>query len=231
MEKKLKTSEYVVAFIDVLGASIMIDTDADGSLNAIHKTFQNAMESFKKAHEVVDFDISIFSDNIVIAKQVTEDDYFEKSFYYIQILSAIVQIHFLKKGILIRGGIAHGNFFQDELMVWGQALVQSHYLESKVAIFPRIVVDPQLIKESCIEIEEMLHSEFLLKQDNDDLLFIDYLRDSDKAKDLILRELAGQKDKETQFEKKPDVLQKYGWHYSYLKGKLAEGNADEQNEE
>ncbi len=42
LEKKLKTENYIVAFIDVLGAKEMIKKDADGSLNTIHSVYEKS---------------------------------------------------------------------------------------------------------------------------------------------------------------------------------------------
>ena len=60
-------------------------------------------------------------------------------------ISAIIQVQFLKHGLLTRGGIASGSYFVDDMMVWGTALVKAHSLENSIAVYPRIVVDPELI--------------------------------------------------------------------------------------
>ena len=46
MEKEYKTSEHIVAFIDVLGASEKIKQNATESLNTVHFVYE---ESLRKA--------------------------------------------------------------------------------------------------------------------------------------------------------------------------------------
>lgn len=46
--------------------------------------------------------------------------------------------------LLARGGISCGNFFKDERMIWGNALIQAYKLEGQIAIYPRIIVEPEI---------------------------------------------------------------------------------------
>ena len=45
---KHKLEEYVVAFIDILGASKKIKDDSEKSLNIVHTVFENALVSCEK---------------------------------------------------------------------------------------------------------------------------------------------------------------------------------------
>lgn len=77
-QKKIQTDEYVVAFIDILGASEMIKKDADGSLRRIHKIYDKARRMYKKFTDYPNagkefLTIRIFSDNIVIAAPTSKE--------------------------------------------------------------------------------------------------------------------------------------------------------------
>jgi hypothetical protein len=52
-----------------------------------------------------------------------------------------------KDGIFMRGAVSHGDLFMDGDYVFGPGLVRSYELAEKVAVFPRIILDPDLIKE------------------------------------------------------------------------------------
>ena len=44
-------------------------------------------------------------------------------------------------GWLLRGGISIGQLLIDDVMVWGETLLKSYYLEDKIANYPRIISD------------------------------------------------------------------------------------------
>jgi hypothetical protein len=85
--------------------------------------------------------VSTFSDNIVISsvpdKEITP--YFLREMATIQLMTASM-------GFLLRGGIVVGDIIHDEEVVFGPALNRAYELESKVAIYPRIVVDEPVLK-------------------------------------------------------------------------------------
>ena len=46
--KEYKTTEHIVAFIDILGATAKIKENVDESLNAVHKTYDLAIRSLEQ---------------------------------------------------------------------------------------------------------------------------------------------------------------------------------------
>ncbi len=148
-DKEYKTSEYVVAFIDILGATNAIMKQTDASLDVIHKIYENAIKTFSK-FQMVDFkrpQVKIFSDNIVVAIPYDKDHRKNDALFAVAVMSSSLQANFLAHGWLTRGGISAGHFFVDDVMVWGSALVRAYKLESEVAYFPRVVIDPALAHE------------------------------------------------------------------------------------
>lgn len=49
------------------------------------------------------------------------------------------------QGIYTRGGVSYGSFYSDDNIIFSSALVKAYILESKTAIYPRIVIDKKLI--------------------------------------------------------------------------------------
>lgn len=78
----------------------------------------------------------------------------------------------LKCGYKPRGAVTKGAFYSDDIFVWGSALVNAYLLESKEAIYPRILVDKTVANEAGEHL-----SDFLLFYDKeDDKQCLNYLR-------------------------------------------------------
>jgi hypothetical protein len=84
---------------------------------------------------------SSFSDNMVVT-QVPDD----RTKMLVQHL-ANTQLGSALMGFLVRGGITVGNVVHDDEVVFGPGLNRAYELESTIAKFPRIVLDPNVKKE------------------------------------------------------------------------------------
>jgi len=62
----------------------------------------------------------------------------------IRILHAVAE-RALRIGLLIRGGLALGQFYHRDGVVFGEALVEAYALESKIANTPRILVSNHIV--------------------------------------------------------------------------------------
>lgn len=172
MEQNYKTTIATVAFVDVLGSSKAIKTDADNSLNAIHTAYDETIIEFKRYHSklLTEPKVDIFSDNIILSNEVTEGNE-KNAFRSIIFFSALLQMNMWINGLLVRGGISCGSFFSDEKMIWGNALIKAHNLESQIAIYPRIVVEPEIAEIlSPTMLTPKLH---MICEDFDGIYFID----------------------------------------------------------
>ena len=170
-----KALEYIKLNYDY--ALIVHDKDKNElQMNILHNLYEFSIKVTKETalEENKDIKFKIFSDNIIIAKKVSEDK--EQRVKDIRSL-LLCAGHFQdcaassSVGWMLRGGITIGQFFIDDVMVWGSALVKAYYLEDKVAVYPRIVIDNSIVQE--IESEEAL-KEFLRK-DFDNLYFLNFL--------------------------------------------------------
>lgn len=133
--------EQIVAFIDILGFSSLIDKMEDD--NKLHETLHWALtyiHSFKK-HAKEDntaqanLNISVFSDCIVITGDL-------KEFHSIIWAAGWLQAQLLGYGILTRGGISTGKIFHSDEILYGKGMLKAYAIESKAAVYPRIVLDP-----------------------------------------------------------------------------------------
>ena len=224
MAETLKTSDYIVAFIDILGSKQRIKDDCDGSLNVVHNVYEKSLALFGDLFkERVKFHVSIFSDNIVIATKVENEKLLQWYFQTTHFMAAILQGNFLFNNLLVRGAITRGSFYCDDLMVWGKALVQAYTLESSVAFYPRIIVDPNLIGEMGLTVQKN-DEHYWLIQDVDGMFYLDYLQAKyiKNFRHMILSELERYDDRIIKALDMPNVAQKVIWHLEYIKKKAAE---------
>ena len=227
--KEYEEKEAVVAFIDVLGSSEEMKRDPQNALNTIHNAYNDALEIYNtifKTHRNK-MQIRIFSDNIVLSYPC-EIIGLKKAFYFIVVLSALIQEKLLHYNVLSRGGIAYGGFFFDEVMIWGNALVQAYNLESAVAIYPRIIIHPNLIADvdyfnkktnnDSVDITNWI------TQDQDGLCYVDYFN-AKFMKDplfMITVFIGDNERRKANHLNNLKVAQKIIWHENYLKKKMKE---------
>lgn len=225
MNKEYHATEHIVAFIDILGASEKIKQNATESLNTVHFVYEESLrkaEIIYSAEEVKGIKpiVRIWSDNIVVAVPIIDNNYLGALFSII-VLSTVIQSEFLAHNYLVRGGISVGDFFSDDVMTWGNALLDSYKLESNVAIYPRIVIHPTVIEKANVTNKKIKRT----KLDFDGMLFVDYLQGSDfKTNDgfvdlisCFLKNCNEQLELNAINEK---VKQKLYWHQRYLSEKL-----------
>ena len=199
-------SYAAVAFIDVLGFSSMVDSDARAIKPSHLLTIRDLLAAAKGASPKLD--IRAFSDSITVSAPLISDS-------VAHLVQAVVHLqrNFVSGGALVRGGVAFGKHFADDTLVYSEALIRAYALERDKARFPRILVagdlldwyfhDPATTDEQAKEVRS------LLLNDRDDHAFLDYLRPEDLEKHLSL--IQGYSvDKAT-----PSVLEKVQWLCQY----------------
>lgn len=91
-----------------------------------------------------------------------------------------LQRYLLKRGILTRGGVALGRLLHHDNVIFGPALVRAYRLESQLALFPRVIVDPPVLESITMPAATHVSSfplrlASLTRRDVDGLTHIDYL--------------------------------------------------------
>jgi hypothetical protein len=162
----LSKANSVVAFIDILGFKEIVKANEKSKNDDIIYELQLALEqAYKKSITITShwldnlgkldndlFKIKLkhkqFSDNIYVSFDFKDDNSdYEVAVYLIIIISAIYQKIMLTKGFYVRGGIALGTAYFDENMIFSNALIKAYDIESKIAKYPRIVIDDEVIKQ------------------------------------------------------------------------------------
>jgi len=141
-----KTSRYCIAYLDMLGAkSIIYNDDKNKHLNIINMIYGDARDEGKMFTREGDpsIFIKIFSDNILLAVN-TDDGNREQNIE--QIIGRVNNIihEVADYGYLMRGAITEGDFFHNDTIVYGKALIEAVKMEEKDAIHPRVIVKKEI---------------------------------------------------------------------------------------
>nr|WP_294527708.1 hypothetical protein [uncultured Rhodopila sp.] len=131
--------DRLLAFFDILGFSKLIDESInDGrkaasilgllaNLNKICAQFQSDGMS-----------TTLFSDTICISYHNPPN------FASFCCGLSIIVTSLLGQGYVVRGAVVRGQLYHKENVIFGPCLVRAHSLETRLAIFPRIIIDPLL---------------------------------------------------------------------------------------
>ncbi|MFM0240281.1 hypothetical protein [Paraburkholderia phytofirmans] len=133
----------VVAFIDILGFKELILRDRESEVFAALKLAKESEAG--QFHNAPKMRLTAFSDSIVISDEVGD------GFGYVRLLhfTSYLVWQLLEMGVLTRGGIGHGRLHHENGIVFGPALIEAYELESKQAIYPRILV-PEGVRDAHI---------------------------------------------------------------------------------
>ena len=177
-----KTTNHIIAYLDILGATDLICNDNDFSfLNHLNMFMEDAIEEsgggvFPKEEKIY---IKIFSDNILLAIELKEND--EQRENKIAILfNTVANIYneILRYGYLMRGAIVEGEFFHNDIIVYGKGLVAAVHLEEKEADVPRILVRIDVNKRNSL---------YYLMKDSDEELFLNIFHLCDTFDDVTFK--------------------------------------------
>src|SRR5258708_3493441 len=178
---------HFTAFIDLLGFA-EASTGGDDftrakvlafllSISSIRSEYDFKSEAAENSTSIqIRPTISTFSDHIVIsyplkrmAASLGKDD----SHVPLHVLSGFssmltgIAVAALSIGFLIRGGAAIGNLYHSGGIVFGEALVKAYSLESKTAIYPRVV----LSQDVCTQTDWIKWGKMHLRRGTDGLYY------------------------------------------------------------
>ncbi|MBI6854556.1 hypothetical protein YA0002_17425 [Pseudomonas cichorii] len=219
MGKTIKYEKRLTLFIDFMGFKDIVEgTAADNeALNKLVGALEDAASTAKIGNKS-DFHVSQFSDCLVISYKVKSAD---ALFEIVNKLSLIV-VRIIGRGYLLRGGLTYGELHHSDTAVLGPAMNRAYYLESEVAKYPRVILDPEvfneLLESSPEEVVETI-KQVLVQDENDGIWYFDYISSESVAEkvagefDFYPKYLAAIADliKRGLKHQSPGVLAKYIW--------------------
>lgn len=156
IDEIVETEPRMVCFMDILGFSELInqyDSDITSTvLQDIQESFELAktqlLEKNPSGNEEVvkHLKYQTFSDNICISIPYFDNENdFLSNFNLLAVYVRGFQSIMMSKGIFMRGGISTGSYYADNNIIFSKGLVNAYYLESKKAIYPRVIIDDSII--------------------------------------------------------------------------------------
>ena len=220
-----ETSTHIVAYLDVLGVALKMKTENQAEpLNKLYTLYKHSIElsdgetGIKK---YADFKFRIFSDNILIASELPDDPLKRRN--TIESLLNCVS-NFATScvgdgvGWLLRGGITIGEFFINDTIVWGSALLRAYELEVSIANYPRIAIDTSIL----FELRHFENPSDFILTDIDGISYLNYIHIWHFSGQFVKNGFEKMKKE----AKKPNgsypdrVYQKLVWHMNYINHQL-----------
>ena len=170
-------TKAIVIHSDILGFKKIIENaendKAEETLNKLKITLSEStsiLDMFKAVEKPTSMKLNykLFSDNLYasFSYEVGNLQSFSDAFIVAIIFARAYFTNMLDNKILVRGGISFGNDYYDDNMIFSMALVKAYTIESEKAIFPRIVIDNELI--------DLIKKDLLLPSQ----IFLDVLKNS-----------------------------------------------------
>lgn len=177
-DKPTLVNSFVCA-IDILGFSQMIlDSCNDGYGNSLLREISYLIHKNKQCiipNKYSEGKIKIYTDNMVVAYPIKDDGEIE----FDEVLDNVSEYQFnmALEGLFVRGGISVGEFYINEDIVFGPALLDAHNVESQIACYPRIILDNNTVKKvkKYIKYYDVAPQKSKIFIDTDGQWFLNYL--------------------------------------------------------
>lgn len=154
----MKLKKSVVAFIDLLGFSRLVETyskskphDAELLFESVRAALDDArrrtfeMTRSRLKQRGFKFKHQFFSDCVCISLELTQNKRIDKiRIFVLSYFCSLFQFILLDKGLLVRGGISIGEHYSNNTMIFSLALIKAHKLE-QCTKYPRIEIDPEIV--------------------------------------------------------------------------------------
>jgi hypothetical protein len=199
----MKYRKALLAFIDILGFRNLVQNDRKGigepllAILNLHKMNNidyteliNKITTHNEQNKCAELLSIMFSDSIVRMRYL-DDQVDNNATIRREILSLMSMQNslFIEWGILIRGGLTIGDIYYDkpDSVLFGSAMNRAYHLENTLALYPRIILDPNLDWSNFITFS----ANDDIQKDDKDTYYIDYLRQKDALYQLSLPQCSG----------------------------------------
>lgn len=178
----------LISFIDILGFRQIV---ASRKCNEISKALKTMRQFSEGDDSGEDFSARViqFSDSIIRIRPLDSEKNEEGGYgaLFHELLDiGMMQGDLANNNIYIRGGITVGDISYEDGNIFGPGFIRAYDLESKIANYPRIVVDRKILNEMKTDSrlysfhndldDEIGYIARELKRGSDGIHFIDYLR-------------------------------------------------------
>lgn len=232
----MEYEDRIIAFVDILGFRDKVDKSKDSDeetmkiYNSLKRIHQRKIDNYCDSMfnmQSYGVEVSTFSDSAVISYPNKGDNLF-------WIIEDLIHLQFdlFMEDILIRGALTSGQLYHDKDIVFGPAMNDAYLAESKMAIYPRIIVNEKILKlclENIKSNEDSIILTSMLRKDRDELFYIDMLSQNSEVDDTgieyfcLLEKVKIIIEKGLE-ERNPIVRMKYQWLKVYFNDILTDKN-------
>lgn len=126
------------ALLDVIGYRERLEHDRSRGTLEFKDVLERALRCLSDINDA-EFAHQAISDTVILT--CADRTRFVK---FLEVLRS-VQISFLANGVLLRGGVTYRQHFRSGSITYSHAYAGAHELESQLAVYPRIVVDHNVV--------------------------------------------------------------------------------------
>lgn len=149
--------EYYIAYFDILGYKAFFEEQPEKVpelLNSVHDVIRRTKNHIGAANQSpimsgigeINILTKVFSDNFLMCMEVTNGQLEQiRLLAFIQIIADIQRGFVAEYGLFVRGCLLKGELSFNNDYVFGKGLIDAVDMEEKVAIYPRIVIDDDLV--------------------------------------------------------------------------------------
>lgn len=142
---KPRYEDRIVLFLDFLGFSEIVgETESDeGKLRSLVAAMDRIKEIATDNSGVNKSQrLTHFSDSVVVSYEVSDP----AAVFMLLNAVAFCVINLVERGYLVRGAIVSGKLYHTKNHIVGPAMIEAYRLESKVAVYPRILISEDLVE-------------------------------------------------------------------------------------
>ena len=150
-EEELKCEDYYLAYFDILGTKKSLIKNEKETFSKLW-----LVNNFIKKHSK-NIVVRSFSDNYLFAIRIDEGKQIESLNILLNVVGGFAVSCLSLYELLVRGAITKGKLHIDSNVVLGEALIRAYELESRVAIYPRVVIDGGILN---LDVENMTIRDF-----------------------------------------------------------------------
>ena len=205
---------YFVAYIDILGFKEIVNNLAPAAIASFRDRLRKGIRSsgIDRSNRMIR--VKMFSDSLTMTAPARE---YPLAIFLFSI--GHFEVEMARRGFFLRGAVVHGDHYEDDRLLFGPALIKAVEFERTLALWPRIIVHPELALRDPYHPPEApkYPPQWTLQKDSDGTSYIDYLSMAlDDPGAHFIEQHKKQVEKQIQRNRAEfAVLAKYWWLANY----------------
>lgn len=146
MERIPKTSPHVILYFDILGYKSFLGNGIIEERYIMHAIRMLVAQVKGYSKDIKNCKSLVFSDNCVICFRIKSPLSIPYIFSHAVAAAQFLERNLLLHGLFIRGSICIGDVYISNNYIFGNGIIKAYEFENGMAIYPRIIVDSELVE-------------------------------------------------------------------------------------